>query len=46
MNFLIKQVKHEAEIAIRMMEEKSFDSFDVLFMKKMPFTHTFDHIIQ
>ena len=43
--FVLK-VKHEAELAIRMMEDKTVDSFDMLFMKKIPFTHTFDHIFQ
>lgn len=38
------RVKHEAELAIKMMEDKTVDSFDMLFMKKIPFTHTFDHI--
>lgn len=38
------RVRHEAELAIRMMEDKTVDSFEMLFMKKIPFTHTFDHI--
>ena len=40
------KVRHEAELAISMMEDKTVDSFEMLFMKKIPFTHTFDHIFQ
>ena len=40
------KVRHEAELAIRMMEDKTVNSFDLLFMKKIPFAQTFDHVFQ
>jgi len=44
--FNIFQVKHEAKLAMTMLEDKSIDSFDKLFIKTVPFTITFDHIVQ
>ncbi|WAQ98963.1 NOL6-like protein [Mya arenaria] len=38
-------VKHEASQAIAVLEDRHTDSFDKLFMKKVPFHFTFDHIL-
>ncbi|XP_002731732.1 nucleolar protein 6, partial [Saccoglossus kowalevskii] len=39
------QVKHEAELSLKYMESISaVDSFQALFMTKVPFTRKFDHI--
>ncbi|RZF33027.1 hypothetical protein LSTR_LSTR007588 [Laodelphax striatellus] len=40
------RVKEEAELALKYLENPSLDSFQVLFMTKMPFLHQYDHIVK
>ncbi|XP_052794278.1 nucleolar protein 6-like isoform X2 [Mya arenaria] len=42
---VFNRVKHEASQAIAVLEDRHTDSFDKLFMKKVPFHFTFDHIL-
>ncbi|XP_052280548.1 nucleolar protein 6-like isoform X9 [Dreissena polymorpha] len=39
------RVKHEAVMALSMLDNKHLDSFDKLFIKKMPFNLSFDHMV-
>jgi hypothetical protein len=39
------RVKHEANLAIEFLNNQFIDSFDVLFMKKMKFIHSFDLVM-
>ncbi|KAI8481867.1 Nucleolar protein 6 [Branchiostoma belcheri] len=38
------RVCHEARLSMAMLEDKSLDGFQVLFMQSVPFVHKFDHI--
>ncbi|CAG2189933.1 NOL6 [Mytilus edulis] len=38
------RVKHEAELAVKILEDKTVDSFHVLFLMPVKFTRKFEHI--
>ena len=40
------QLQHEARLSLEFLDSSLMDSFEVLFMKPVPFTQTFDQFLQ
>jgi hypothetical protein len=41
-----KRVKHEADLAIKFLNDQFIDSFDALFIRKLKFFESFDSILR
>ena len=41
-----RRVQHEANVALKLLEKESTESFEDLFMTKMPFVESFDTVCQ
>lgn len=42
---VFQRIKHEAQLAIRALDDASANSFQVLFMTPVPFYRHYDHLI-
>ena len=39
------QLQHEARLSMEFLDNRFLDGFEVLFMKPVPFTQTFDQVL-